>query len=73
MVHHVYSVSPRENGWAVEHIGKTLEVYPTQVEAEQAADRLAKLTQASGHDAELIVEGEDGEVQSDDIYRRVER
>jgi len=73
MVHHVYSVSPRETGWAVEHIGKVLNVYPTQAEAQAAADRLAKLTQASGHDAELIVEGEHGEVQSDDLYRRVER
>ncbi len=73
MVHHVYSVSPRENGWAVEHIGKTLDIYPTQMEAERAADRLAKLTQASGHDAELIVDGKLGEVQSNDLYRRVER
>lgn len=73
MVHHVYSVTPRENGWAVEHIGKTLHVYDTQAEAEAAADRLAKMTQVSGHDAELIVEGEHGQVQSDQIYRRVER
>jgi hypothetical protein len=73
MVHHVYTVSARNGGWAVEHIGKVLEVYATQDEAQAAADRLAKMTQASGHDAELIVQGETGEVQSDDYYRRVER
>lgn len=73
MVHHVYSVTPRQNGWAVEHMGKTLEVYATQGEAEAAVDRLAKLTQVSGHDAEVIVQGETGEVQSDQVYRRIER
>ena len=73
MVHHVYSVTPRNGGWAVEHIGKVLDVYPTEAEAEAAADRLAKLTQVSGHDAEVIVEGEGGQVQSDQIYHRVEK
>jgi hypothetical protein len=73
MVHHVYSVTPCEDGWAVEHIGKTLDVYPTREEAEAAGERLAKLTQVSGHDAEVIVQGEGGEVQSDMIYRRVEK
>ena len=73
MVHHVYSVTPREGGWAVEHIGKTLEVYATREEAEAAVDRLAKLTQVSGHDAEVILRNEGGEVQSDQVYPRVER
>lgn len=73
MVHHVYNVVPRNGGWGVEHIGKLLDVYATRQEAEAAVDRLAKLTQVSGHDAEVIIQGESGEVQSDEIYRRVER
>jgi uncharacterized SAM-dependent methyltransferase len=73
MVHHVYNVAPRNGGFGVEHIGKLLEVYPTREEAEAAADRLAKMTQVGGHDAEVIIEGDHGEVQSDNIYRRVER
>jgi len=73
MVHHVYSVIHRDGGWAVEHIGKVLEVYPTQAEAEAASQRLAKLTQVSGHDAEVVVQGESGEVQWDQFYRRIEK
>jgi hypothetical protein len=65
MVHHVYNVTPRNGGWGVEHIGKLLDVYPSREEAEAAGERLARLTQASGHDAEVIVQGETGEVQSD--------
>jgi hypothetical protein len=73
MVHHVYSVVRHENGWAVVHIGKVLEVHPTHEAAEAHVDRLARLTQVSGHDAEVVIEGEGGEVQSDEIYRRMER
>jgi len=73
MVHHVYSVVAHGDRWAVQHIGKVLDVYATHEEAQAACDRLARLTQASGHDAEVIVTNTDGEVASDQIYRRFER
>ena len=73
MVHHVYSVVARDGGWAVEHRGKVLEVYATSAEAEAACDRLARLTQVSGHDAEVVVKAEDGGVGTDRIYRRFDR
>jgi len=73
MVHHVYSVVAQGDGWAVQHLGKVLEVYDTPEAAAQACDRLARLTQASGHDAEVIVKNPDGAVESDQIYRRFER
>ncbi len=73
MVHHVYSVVARDGGFAVEHRGKVLEVYPTPAEAEAACDRLARLTQVSGHDAEVVVKGAAGEVSAERMYRRFER
>jgi hypothetical protein len=73
MVHHVYTVVARNGGWAVEHRGKVLEVYKTPQEAEAACDRLARLTQVSGHDAEVVVKGETGEVDADRVYRRFDR
>ena len=73
MVHHVYSVVATGGGWAVRHIEKQLAIYPTRHEAEAHVDRLARLTQVSGHDAEIIVEGPAGEVRSDAVYRRIEK
>jgi len=72
MVHHVYGVVAQGGGWAVQHLGKVLDVYSTQDEAKAAVERLARLTQASGHDAEVIVTGAAGEVRSDQIYPRYE-
>jgi hypothetical protein len=73
MVHHVYTVVARNGGWAVEHRGKVLEVYNSPQEAEAACDRLARLTQVSGHDAEVVVKGETGAVDADRVYRRFDR
>ena len=73
MVHHVYSVIAQQEGWAVEHMGKVLDVHATQAEAEAHVDRLARLTQVSGHDAEVIVRNDSGEVESDEVYRRIEK
>jgi hypothetical protein len=73
MVHHVYTVVATDGGWAVTHLGKQLGLHPTQEEAEAHVDRLARLTQASGHDAEVIVTDAGGDVQSDDLYRRIDR
>ena len=71
MVHHVYSVVATGGGWAVRHLEKQLAVHPTRAEAEAHVERLARLTQVSGHDAEVIVEGSGGQVESDDLYRRI--
>ena len=60
MVHHTYNVAKREDGWAVVHRGKLLALHASQAEAEAHVDRLARLTQASGHNAEVVIEGENG-------------
>jgi hypothetical protein len=73
MVHHVYSVVRHEDGWAVVHIDKRLAVHPTHKDAEKHVERLARLTQVSGHDAEVVIEAEAGGVESDEVYRRFER
>ena len=71
MVHHTYNVSKREDGWAVEHRGKLLAIHENQDQAQAHVDRLARLTQASGHNAQVVVEGEHGELQSNETYQRL--
>jgi hypothetical protein len=73
MVHHVYSVVATGGGWAVRHLEKQLAVHPTRAEAEAHVERLARLTQVSGHDADVIVKSAGGAVQSDEVYRRIEK
>lgn len=71
MMHHTYSVEKTDGGWAVLHRGKTLAAHPTREAAEAHVERLARLTQASGHNAEVVVEDETGQVVSDEVYRRL--
>jgi hypothetical protein len=71
MKHHNYTVERSGEGWAVLHRGKVLETHAAREEAEAHADRLARLTQASGHDAEVLIQDESGDVASDEVYRRL--
>lgn len=73
MVHHVYSVVRRDGGWAVEHMGKVLEVHESHDAAQTHAQMLAKLTQSGGHDAQVSIEGEAGGPGTDATYRKVRR
>lgn len=73
MVHHVYSVIRHQDGWAVEHMGKLLDVHASREAAEAHVAGLAKLTQSGGHDAEVVMRDEAGGVQSDQVYKRVRR
>ncbi|HTI66526.1 MAG TPA: hypothetical protein VL460_03145 [Caulobacteraceae bacterium] len=73
MVHHVYNVVRHQDGWAVEHMGKVLDVHVTHEAAEAHVAGLAKLTQSGGHDAEVVIEAEGGGVQSDQTFKRVRR
>ena len=73
MVHHVYTVVRHPDGWAVEHMGKLLEVHASHEAAEAHVEGLRKLTQSGGHDAEVVIEAEDGGTQSDQIYKKVRR
>lgn len=73
MIHHVYSVVRCESGWAVEHMGKVLEVHATHDAAQTHVQMLAKLTQSGGHDARVSIEGEAGQPGSDATYPRVRR
>jgi hypothetical protein len=73
MVHHVYNVVRHDGGWAVEHMGKILEIHATHEAAEAHVQGLAKLTQSGGHDAEVVIEAENGGVESDKFFKRVRR
>ena len=73
MVHHVYNVVRCDKGWAVEHMGKVLDIHVSHEAAEAHVAGLAKLTQSGGHDAEVVIEAEDGGVQSDRVFKRVRR
>ena len=73
MVHHVYSVTRQENGWAVEHMGKVLDVHASHEAAQAHVDGLRKLTQSCGHDAEVVIQDAAGGVESDRVYKKVRR
>ena len=73
MVHHVYSVARHDNGWAVEHMGKVLDIHASHEAAQAHVAGLAKLTQSGGHDAEVVIEAEAGGLQSDQFFKRVRR
>jgi hypothetical protein len=73
MVHHVYNVVRQEDGWAVEHMGKLLDVHASREAAEAHVEGLRKLTQSGGHDAEVVMKDAAGGVESDRIYKAVRR
>ena len=73
MVHHVYTVVRHPDGWAVEHMGKLLDVHASREAAEAHVEGLRKLTQSGGHDAEVVLRDEAGTVESDKVYKGVKR
>lgn len=73
MVHHVYNVVRHGDGWAVEHMGKLLDVHASREAAEAHVEGLRRLTQSGGHDAEVVLQNEAGVVESDRVYKAVRR
>ena len=56
----IFTVTPHDGGWAVEHDGQYMDLAPTKAEVMASASRRARAKSGEGSLTQVVVRGESG-------------
>lgn len=59
----VFETAPLSTGWQLSRNGETVGVYPSQQDAENAAQRIAETTRNAGNSVRLVLKHQDRTVK----------
>ncbi len=68
MTQHRYFVSPNKGAWVVNEEETRLGDFPTQAAARTWATQKARQDLAGGQDAQVVIQGRDGQIKEERTY-----